>query len=204
MRNGEPRRPQSPRSDGASLSNVEVVTLAVFLCGGATGLIDTEDVAVKAAELSPGRFSWRKHKDQINLELIRVYLSDAKKSAHGSFLIGSGNKGWSLTPAGHAVAENLQIVLASRGIAHRPRRSLNPTWMKTERARLLKASAYKKFRSGRSDMISAADANSFFRLDDYVKGSLRKQKVTRLLETFSHDKELGPAVKAIAALLPET
>ena len=192
------------RSDGASLSNVEIVTLAVFLCGGATGLIDTEDVAVQAAELSPGRFSWRKHKDQINLELIRVYLSDAKKPAHGSFLLGSGNKGWSLTPAGHAVAKDLQALLASHGIAHQPRSSLNPTWMKTERARLLKTNAYKNFRSGRSDAISAADAYSFFRLDDYVKGGLRKQKVTRLLETFSDDNQLGPAVKAIAAILPDS
>ena len=38
------------------LNNQEIVTLSVFLLGGDTALIDTEDIAVKANELAPGRF----------------------------------------------------------------------------------------------------------------------------------------------------
>src|SRR4051794_12358128 len=82
------------------LANHEVVTLAVYLLGGDRGAVGTEDVAKKANELAPGRFTWRKYKDQINLEVVRVYLSDAKKKAKGAYLIGSGNTGWSLSEAG--------------------------------------------------------------------------------------------------------
>jgi len=43
-----------------ALSNHEIVTLAVYLPGGDSKRIDTEDVAVKSNELAPGRFTWRK------------------------------------------------------------------------------------------------------------------------------------------------
>jgi hypothetical protein len=48
--------------------------------------------------------SWRKYPDQINLELIRVFLSDAKKKKHG-LLLGAGKTGWRLTQAGLDWAE---------------------------------------------------------------------------------------------------
>ena len=81
-------------------SQLEIVTLAVFLLGGARRPVDTEDVAVRAHELAPDRFAWRKYPEQINLELIRVSLSDAKKPKNGPMVDGSGDTGWSLTPAG--------------------------------------------------------------------------------------------------------
>src|SRR5688572_19111621 len=77
-----------------------IVVLAVYELGGARRFIDTEDIAKKAAEIAPARFAWRKYPDQINLELVRVALSDAKKAENNNLLDGSGRKGWTLTPAG--------------------------------------------------------------------------------------------------------
>ena len=62
------------------LSNHEIVTLAVYLLGGDTQYVDTEDAAVKANELAPGRFTWRKYRDQINIENVRTFLSDAESA----------------------------------------------------------------------------------------------------------------------------
>ncbi len=73
------------------LSNHEIVTVAVYILGGISGAVDTEDVAIKANELAPGRFSWKKYPTQVNLEVVRVYLSDAKKPSKGAYLLGSGN-----------------------------------------------------------------------------------------------------------------
>ena len=56
-----------------------MVIFAVYLLGGGQKFVDTEDIAKKADQMSPGNFSWRKYQDQINLELIRVFLSNAKK-----------------------------------------------------------------------------------------------------------------------------
>lgn len=56
------------------LSNSETVLVAVYLLRGDSNSVDTEDVAVKANELAPGAFTWRKYRDQINLEIVRVVL----------------------------------------------------------------------------------------------------------------------------------
>lgn len=184
-----------------SLSYVEIVTLAVFLCGGATQKLDTEDVAINVAEIAPGRFSWRKYKNQINLEMVRVSLSDAKKAAYGAYLIGSGNLGWSLTPAGLAFCKKAQFKI--KHLAHKEKHNsaIDQKWLRIERERLLNAVAYQKFKKGHEDSISSADAASFFRLDDYVQGSLRQQKITRIIRAFGEHKELGPAVKFLAKKL---
>ena len=66
-----------------ALSNHEIVTLAVYLLGGDSKRIDTEDIAVKSNELAPGRFTWRKYSDQINIKIISWCLWDAKKPKNG-------------------------------------------------------------------------------------------------------------------------
>ena len=66
-----------------SLANHEIVTLAVYLLGGDTQRVDTEDVAVKANALAGGRFTWRKYPDQINIDAVRKRLWDAAKPEKG-------------------------------------------------------------------------------------------------------------------------
>ena len=70
-----------------ALSNHEIVTLAVFLLGGDSKRIDMEDVAVKTNELAPGRFTWRKYRDQINIKNISTFLYDARKPKNGGYRI---------------------------------------------------------------------------------------------------------------------
>jgi len=75
-----------------TFSNTEIVTIAVYLLGGASNYVDTEDIAVKVDELAPGRFTWRKYSDQINIDNVRKRLSDAKNPKKGGiqleFIIG--------------------------------------------------------------------------------------------------------------------
>src|SRR5712664_633633 len=47
------------------LTNHEVVLLAVYLLGGETSSVETEDIAVKVDKLAPWTFTWRKYADQI-------------------------------------------------------------------------------------------------------------------------------------------
>ncbi len=83
-----------------NLTNHEIVTLAVYMLGGEFRQIDTEDAAVKANSLAPGRFTWRRYPEQINIENVRAFLSDAKKPKNGAYLIGAGKEGWFLTERG--------------------------------------------------------------------------------------------------------
>lgn len=178
-----------------SASQTEVVTLATYLLGGAQRAIDTEDIAVEAHRLAPGRFSWKKYPDQINLELIRVYLSDAKKSDKGELLIGSGRTGWRLTQRGlkwaQQAAQNIKNIQTSRTRAQSRSGSIDEQRWRRERSRIQATRAWMMWIEGKRD-IPRADAKTIFRIDSYAKGDLREAKITRVRSLFLEDEELGP------------
>ena len=185
---------------------VEIVALAVYLLGGDSRPVDTEDVAIKAHELAPGRFSWRKHPEQVNLELVRVYLSDAKKAAKGRLLSGSGRIGWSLTPAGLRWAKSAALRLLS-GNLDRARQesksgSIDERRWRRERARILATPAWSHW-----DSAGAApapnEAAEVFRIDSYADERLRTLKIARLKGLFASDETVNPFLERMAEILEE-
>src|SRR5271157_1259537 len=189
-------RQGNSREKPDDLANHEIVTIALMLCGGDARSVDTEDIAVKANEIAPGRFAWRKYPDQINIDTVRKRLWDARKCGH---LVGSERDGWLLTEMGAAFARKYR---RSLGAEKTTRLSLNERkWRRMEKARLLATDAYMKFKSGQVSSITAREAQGFFRIDAYVSSSAIENKVLRLLNAFSDDREVGPAVKHLAALV---
>ncbi len=186
------------------LANHEVVTIAVFLLGGEREPVDTEDVAKKANDLAPGRFTWRKYKDQINLEVVRVYLSDAKKKTKGAYLIGSGNTGWTLSEAGLTFARaNVDAVEALGTSSPRKAVGQDRVRLQRERARLMTTEAYVKVASGRADEVTLREAESFFRIDSYVRGEARRRRIATITNTHGDDPELGPVIEVLTHLMKE-
>jgi hypothetical protein len=181
--------------------NHQIVTLAVYLLGGETRAIDTEYVAVKAAELAPGRYNWRYYPEQINIELVRTFLSDAKKKRCGQYVTGSTNEGWMLTQAGTTFSRENVHRLGCENLAVPRKSQADKKWLRRERARLLATAAFAKFLSGEYDAISPSDAATFFRLDEYVTGTARERKVARIVNAFHDDPELLVAVTKILELL---
>jgi hypothetical protein len=83
------RSPRTKSSTKKTFANHEVVVVAAYLAGSKTAYTDTEEIAVKANEIAPGRFTWRKYKEQINIETVRKRLWDATKTEKGGYLIGA-------------------------------------------------------------------------------------------------------------------
>ncbi len=180
----------------STTTTAELVTWAVYILGGDQKRIDTEDVAVKAFELAPKRFSWRKYPQQINLELVRVYLSDAKKAEHGELLTGSGRTGWSLTRKGLAWLRSARSKLQSLGTDEPQRResragSVDSSRRDRERKRILSLPAWARWSQGERSVV-LAEAREVFRLDSYSTFSVREGKLTRLRAMFGDDDELSP------------
>ena len=174
------------------------MTLAVYLLGGDTQRVDTEDIAVKANELAPGRFTWRKYRNQINIDTVRKRLWDAATPAKGQYLAGSEKEGWLLTSTGLEFATKN---IASAGSADLSKERLGlkeKQWLRSERARMLSSDAYAKTQSGQTDGVTIQEAEEFFRIDAYVTGQAREQKITRALTAFCEDQELGEAVQVLA------
>jgi hypothetical protein len=179
----------------------EIVAVATFLAGADRQAIDTEDIAVKANEIAPGHFSWRKYKNQIRIDAIYKLLWGLTKHEKGAYVTGSEKDGWLLTVAGTEFAQRTLARLKDLQPARTKPTQQEAAWMRRERARMLSETAFLKCRAGKSDEISDNEAQKFFRLDDYVIGAARERKLMQAENTFHDDSELSEAVLCIAAIV---
>ncbi len=97
------------RASDKSVTNVEVVVLALARLGGATKKVFSEEIAVEAHGLAPGRFSWRlaQYREQgwPDKYIAKTALEDAKKQEYGRLVEGgyaneTAKDGWTLTARG--------------------------------------------------------------------------------------------------------
>jgi len=197
------KRAAKQKKTRTSLANHEIVVLATFLAGGQREYVDTEDIAVKANEIAPGRFTWRKYTEQINIDTVRKRLWDASKPEKGGFLIGSERDGWLLTRAGATFCKKNQGAFTSKSEPTKRYSQREQSFFDRERIRLLGEPAYQKLVAGHAEDISPIEAEQFFRLDDYVIGKARKTKMQRSISAFESDPLLADAVKQIAVLVRE-
>lgn len=176
------------------LTRPEAATLALYAEGGEREMADTEDVAVRIAEIAPGMFSWRKYRDRIDKELVRVALSDARLKS--GYTIGSHAKGWMLTAKGLEFARRNADRAGERAASER--RGPDDLQWERERARLLVSDAFARLQDGGIEGVTVDEADAFFRLNVYVKGAARERKIARIENRFSNDTELGAAVRLLA------
>ncbi len=174
------------------LSSIETVVLAVGQLGGSGRSIDTEDVAVQCNELVPGMFAWRKYPQQINLELVRVALSDAKKEKNGGLLIGSGREGWRLSERGLSWFQ--QSGPEPRASApdwtddRRSAGSIDVVRKEREKRRIVGTQAWAKW--SRRDSVTRLDAMQVFRIDEYSNAKIIEIKIVRLKSLFESEDEI--------------
>lgn len=195
----QPRKTPQVRQSG--LAQHEIVALAAYLAGAERSTVDTEDIAVKANEIAPGRFSWRKYKEQIDLELIYKHLWDLTKPDKGAYITGSKKGGWLLTPAGTTFAEREVGKVDTLKEAREKLPRSEEVWLARERKRMLAEPAFQKFSTGREAEITKVEAEKFFRLDEYVIGAARVRKIQQAENAFHADPDLGTAVGRIASIL---
>lgn len=196
MNKNQKQRGSTGTKSMTDLSNSEIVVIAALRAGAAGLHADTEDIAVKANEISPGRFSWKKYPEQINIDTVRKRLWDARKLGH---LVGSERDGWLLTETGTTFARQYR---RSLGAVIATRLSLNERkWRRMEKARLLATPAHQKYCSGEMSRITVREAQEFFRIDAYVSRSAKENKILRILNAFSDNHEIGPTVKYVASLI---
>jgi len=183
---------------------LDIAILAVHLLGGGRKSVDTEDVAVKCHDLAPGLFSWQKYRDQINLEIVRVVLSNAKKRSYGQLLSGSGREGWRLSPRGIDWIASKGDELLHEGFAPVDRErlsagSVDAVRRRRERSRILSSAAWKSWSEQKT--ISLRDARNLFRIDGYATNKILDNKVVRLRSQFEDDEQISPFIREAAELI---
>lgn len=201
------RRKVTRRSHENPPTKWEIATLALSDAGGRSGAVDTEDVAMRAYQLAPSHFAWRKYPDQVNLDGVRVALTDAVKPKHGALVEGSLKSGWLLTTAGVGWADrNADRLHRALGvdIPTRPSASRSESRKRaTELVRIHSLSAYRAWIDGAG--VSPREAGEVFRIDADTVARTRTLNVRRLIDLFNDDPELIrflEAMDAIASGLP--
>ena len=192
---------KASQKDLTRLSLPETVALALWELGGSEHPIDTEDIAVQANALAPGVFTWRKYPEQINLELVRVNLSDAKLKA--GLVTGSGRTGWSLTTRGVAWAKGqggVAVGDVQRTRAERRSGSIDEVRWRRERDRIMASPAWAQWTVDPGG-VTARHASDVFRIDTYAVGRIRDLKVNRLLNLLEGDPEVMPFLEAMAEII---
>lgn len=185
---------------------IDAVVLAVYVLGGDSKSIDTEEAAVRVHELAPGMFSWQKYPDQINLELVRVTLSDAKKPKYGALLSGSGREGWRLTREGFEWASSHGRELLREGLHWnadgRTAGSVDTVRKRREKARIVATTAWNHWKNG--EPLSARQAWDVFRINEYSTGKMLEIKVVRLQSLFEDDADVSCFLKEASSLVLKT
>jgi hypothetical protein len=168
------------------LSNPEILTLAVYLRGGAVSPVDLEDAAIEAFNLAPKKFSWKKYEDQIDLRIAQYALQDACKTGMG-YLKGGSKHGYMLTQTGLNWVEKYD---ESKQFSTTSRKSSPSDLLLKEQIRLQKSRAYEKFISGNPSKITMMDFREFARVNDYFPEHVRKQRYTKIDNVVKDDEKL--------------
>ncbi len=176
----------------ANLSNKQLAALALFQLGAAERAIDTEDLAMKVAELAPGRFRWKKHPEQIDLEAVRLSVKNLLRDKP-AFVTGSMRNGWMLTPAGLSWCARMSGQQRAVGPDHG-----------TDGAVLLRQTdAYRKFEQEKGEEITVHDVRRFLRVDEYTSTRRRKERVQAVINTAHDDQQLSTLVRYLQANFPK-
>jgi hypothetical protein len=183
---------------GQDRSRVEIVALAICLLSGEGQFVDIEDIAAAANNLAPGRFTWKRYPDQIDINAVRRCLLAAAKPKNGNLVTGSMRTGWALTEHGAEFARNHEEYhhggeLLVTGLSKEESRFL--AWQKK---RIQAHPAYKKVAGGLAREVTSRDAESFFLLDRATQASARKQKIEQYIRCFANDPEICPVIRLIA------
>ena len=193
--------PAPPACAGFTLPNRDIVLAALLAVGGALDPVDAEFVAMRSAELAPGRFRWRHYPDQVDVESVRKVLRDLKRPSQGNVLVvGDASRGWLLNPRGVAAARSVELELRGKDSCRTSLPAPHPKRKAQEAARLDVEPAYVKARDGRIGEITRTEAEACFRLDQHAAGEAAEVRIARLTNLFDKDAR-RPALDAIAALL---
>ncbi len=180
------------------IPNADLVALAVYLLGGERRKVALEDIAVTAGNLAPGRFSWQKYPDQIDINLVRECLPTATGQENGNLVSGSFEEGWVLTEKGVRLSREHENRLPNQARLSGRMTEEEMRFYPWQKRRIQAHPTYKKVVSGLSDTVSAEEAKKFFLLDRKSDISTRRQKIGFLMRSFEHDPVIGPVITVLA------
>ena len=159
------------------LSNIHLVTIALGNLDGHERPVDSEDVAVHVNELAPGKFTWRKYPEHIDLQVVNQSLQDARRKRNGALMMGSSSKGWMLSANGMEWFKNFGLKSTGdvRDVVQYRRGSIMRS-QDLERRRLKDTEAYVLFCEGKLTEINRNGFFEFAKINEYFPLKARSRR----------------------------
>lgn len=161
---------------------------------------------MKAHEIAPTQFSWRKYPEQVDMDLVRRNLSHAAGPKYGSLLDGSRRTGWSMSPRGLQWAkkhvENFGDFRSAIGRRGTTEGSVDEASKRRDRARITGTNSWNRWKQG-STQLTKKDGQEIFKIDSYSVGGLRNKKINRLLLRFDNDPEMLEFLYRMAQIMTQ-
>ena len=160
-----------------TMSNVHLVTIVVANLGGHEKYIHSEDIAIHADRLAPGKFTWRKYPEYIDLQVVNQALQDARRERNGGLVLGKSLTGWMLSPAGIKWISSLDVEgqEITDQLAGYRRGSLQMS-QEIESNRLRNTEAFKSYEEDKGVEITLNDFYKFARINEYFPSKTRQRR----------------------------
>jgi len=165
------------------IKNFELVTLALYSCGGYTKFIGTEDVAIQSDKMDNQRFRWKKYKEFIDRGLIFDCLNSARTRKLGAYVKGNDERGWILTASGLSFCETAKDFNLNSFKKKRISK-IEKSYILREELRIKSTEAYDKFCQNKKDQILKEDIKNLYKIDDYTTKEDLEIRTINLLENF--------------------
>ena len=168
------------------LPNLDIVTIALFILGNGTKSFDKEEIATKADEIAPIRFRWKTNPNMVSDGLVWDALSNARKKG---YVLENTTK-YLLTVEGVKFAqENIYKIKNYDQTRSRYSKKDKEVYENTK-IRILNSSIYSKAMENKLEEVNANEFQSFFRINEYMDNKQIKEKIHKLKNMFTDDKDL--------------
>lgn len=163
--------------------------LALYDLGGDHRAVDTEDVAMRAAQVAPKAFRWKRYPEQVNLEAVRLSLKHNKEQIP-ALVSGGIRDGWQLTQ------EGVKACVTLRG---------RPTVAKSEEEAewIRQSNVFTTWRKNGEDAVTRTALLELLRVNDYFPEAKRRQRVVAFVNAAVNDPELEAFVAVLQHRYPE-
>jgi len=173
--------------------NRQLVTIAIGNLGGHQQAVHTEDVALEADRLAPGRFAWRKYPERIDINVVLQGLGDARRARYDAHVAGSNVKGWMLTAEGQIWIKR-QVKANSSELARAVSDAKGSliAGQRIETHRLATTEAFELYSSGKQEKITRKHLFDFLRINEYFSDRARRRRINLVASSISGDDVLEP------------
>lgn len=162
--------------------------LALFDLGGSVRPVGTEDVAMRAAQVAPRAFRWKRYPEQVHLEAVRLALKAGKEHSP-PLAVGTVRQGWQLTPEGVQACESV--------------RGTPPALLQEETRRVSHSPAFRTWQGRGAVAVTKTELLDLLRVDEYFPEARRRERVIALLNAVRGNPELESFAAEMRERYPE-